>query len=214
MRLDHISYVTSHSQLADTVQRLGARIGSPFIDGGIHPRFGTRNFTAALMDGQYLEVVCPLEHPASELTPWGRAVSMKANEGGGWLTWVFSTTDISPIESRLQRKAVEGHRLRPDGTDLRWKQVGVAEISETRQFPFFIQWLSEEHPSKEGVPTTKIKQIEIADGNQLEDSWFKSEIFSALGNINIVWHNPVESEEISGIVAVHLQTPKGVVVID
>jgi hypothetical protein len=43
MRLDHVSYVTSHDQLADTVQRLGARLGSTFVDGGVHPRFGTRN---------------------------------------------------------------------------------------------------------------------------------------------------------------------------
>jgi hypothetical protein len=48
MRLDHVSYVTSHDQLADTVQRLGSRLGSTFVDGGIHPRFGTRNFTASL----------------------------------------------------------------------------------------------------------------------------------------------------------------------
>jgi len=52
MRLDHVSYVTSHDQLADTVQRLGSRLGSAFVDGGIHPRFGTRNFTAALKNGQ------------------------------------------------------------------------------------------------------------------------------------------------------------------
>ena len=97
MRLDHISYVTSHDQLADTVQRLGSRIGSTFVDGGIHPRFGTRNFTAALAGGQYIEVVCPLDHPATEATPWGKAVSQKAREGGGWLTWVFSTEDIAPI---------------------------------------------------------------------------------------------------------------------
>jgi hypothetical protein len=41
MRLDHVSYVTSHDQLADTVQRLGSRLGTTFVDGGIHPRFGT-----------------------------------------------------------------------------------------------------------------------------------------------------------------------------
>jgi hypothetical protein len=45
MRLDHVSYVISHDQLADTIQRLGARLGSKFVDGDIHPRFGTRNFT-------------------------------------------------------------------------------------------------------------------------------------------------------------------------
>ena len=38
MRLDHVSYVTSHDQLADTVQRLGSRLGSTFVDGGVHPR--------------------------------------------------------------------------------------------------------------------------------------------------------------------------------
>ena len=43
MRSDHASYVTSHDQLADTVQRLGSRLGSAFVDGGIHPHFGTRS---------------------------------------------------------------------------------------------------------------------------------------------------------------------------
>ena len=60
MRLDHVSYVTSHDQLADTVQRLGSRLGSTFVDGGVHPRFGTRNFTLSLQNGHYLEVVCRL----------------------------------------------------------------------------------------------------------------------------------------------------------
>lgn len=106
MRLDHISYVTSHDQLSDTVQRLGARLGATFVDGGIHPRFGTRNFTASLKNNQYLEVVCPLDHPATEQTPWGKAVSKKANEGGGWSTWVFSTIDIKPIEDKFGRKAI------------------------------------------------------------------------------------------------------------
>ncbi len=54
MRLDHVSYVTAHDQLADTVQRLGSRLGTTFVDGGIHPRFGTRNFTAPLLDGKCL----------------------------------------------------------------------------------------------------------------------------------------------------------------
>ena len=108
MRLDHVSYVTSHDQLADTVQRLGSRLGSTFVDGGVHPRFGTRNFTMPLQNGQYIEVVCPLDHPATEQTPWGKAVSKKAQEGGGWLTWVFATEDISKVEEKVGRSAIEG----------------------------------------------------------------------------------------------------------
>ena len=214
MRLDHVSYVTTHEQLADTVQRLGSLIGSAFVDGGIHPRFGTRNFTCALKNGQYIEVVCPLDHPATEQTPWGKAVKKKADEGGGWFTWVFSIEDISPIEAKFGRAATEGHRTRPNGTDLKWKQIGVKEITDTREFPFFIQWLSADHPSQDGTPLTEIEKITIADNSQLANSWFKEEIFVALGDVNIEWAHPSINDNQSGIVAVQLSTPNGIVVLD
>jgi hypothetical protein len=214
MRLDHISYVTSHEQLADTVQRLGSRLGVTFVDGGIHPRFGTRNFTAPLLDNQYIEVVCPLDHPATEQTPWGKAVSRKATEGGGWFTWVFSTNDIKPIEEKFRRDATEGHRTRPTGSDLKWKQIGVKEITEIREFPFFIEWLTEDHPSKDGTPFARIKKIVIASENQLNDSWFKSEILTSLGNISVEWILPNLNDNQTGIVAVQLETPIGEVNLD
>ena len=204
MRLDHISYVTSHDQLADTVQRLGSRIGSTFVDGGIHPRFGTRNFTAPLAGGQYIEVVCPLDHPATEATPWGKAVSQKAQEGGGWLTWVFSTEDISPIEEKFGRKAVDGHRTRPDGTDLKWKQIGVKEITDSRELPFFIEWLTEDHPSKDGNAVARIEKIIISDDNLLAASWFKSEILAALSPMNVVLEDPEKHEGYVGILGVQI----------
>ena len=214
MRLDHVSYVTSHDQLADTVQRLGSRLGTTFVDGGIHPRFGTRNFTAPLLDGKYIEVVCPLDHPATEQTPWGKAVSKKAQEGGGWLTWVFSTEDISSIEEKFGRKAVDGHRTRPDGTDLKWKQIGVKEITDSRELPFFIEWLTEDHPSKDGSTVSKIEKIVISDKDQLSDSWFKTEILGALDNVSIDWVDPATQDGETGIISVHLSTPNGSVVLD
>ena len=214
MRLDHVSYVTTHEQLADTVQRLGSLIGSAFVDGGIHPRFGTRNFTCALKNGQYIEVVCPLDHPATEQTPWGKAVKKKAEEGGGWFTWVFSTDDISPIEAKFGRAATEGHRTRPNGTDLKWKQIGVKEISDSREFPFFIQWLSTDHPSQDGAPSAEIRKIVIADSNQLAESWFKEEILAAVGNVNIEWVDSLSDDDQTGIIKVEVSTPIGVETID
>lgn len=214
MKLDHVSYVTSHSQIADTVQRLGSRLGVTFVDGGIHPRFGTRNFTAPLLNGQYLEVVCPLDHPATENTPWGIAVSKKASEGGGWFTWVFSTKEIAPIEEKFGRPAIEGHRTRPTGVELKWKQIGVREIAETREFPFFIQWLSSDHPSSDGLTSAEITKITIADTDELSDSWFKEEILNSLGSIEIEWVNPSANDGQSGIVSVELATPAGKVVLD
>ena len=99
MRSGHASYVTSHDQLADTVQRLGSRFTRTFVDGGIHPRFGTRNFTLPLQNGHYLEVVCPLDHPSSDSTPFGKADSQRAAEGGGWLTWVVEVMMFRRLKS-------------------------------------------------------------------------------------------------------------------
>jgi len=214
MRLDHVSYVTSHDQLADTVQRLGSRLGSTFVDGGVHPRFGTRNFTAPLQNGQYIEVVCPLDHPSTEQTPWGKAVSRKAQSGGGWLTWVFSTEDISKVEEKFGREAVEGHRTRPDGSDLKWKQIGVNEIADSHELPFFIQWLTTDHPSKDGKAVASIEKITIADKGELSESWFKDEILAGLAGTSIEWTDPSTNEGENGIVAVHLKTPSGVVRLD
>ena len=163
MRLDHVSYVTSHDQLADTVQRLGSRLGSTFVDGGVHPRFGTRNFTLPLQNGHYIEVVCPLDHPASDASPFGKAVSKRAAEGGGWLTWVVSVDDVSKIESRLGRQAVDGHRTKPDGSDLRWKQIGVLGTLEDRQLPFFIEWVENHHHQQMEKQLQRLSKLKLQE---------------------------------------------------
>ena len=126
-------------QLSGTAGHLGARLGGTFVDGGVQSLYSTRNFTIPLQNVQFIEVVYPLDHPATEQTPWGKAVSKKAQEGGGWLTWVFATEDISKVEEKFGRSAIEGHRTRPDGSDLKWKQIGVNEITDSRELPFFIQ---------------------------------------------------------------------------
>lgn len=161
MRLDHVSYVASHDQISDVVNRIGSQIETAFIDGGIHPKFGTRNFTAPLLNGQYIEVVCPMDHPATDATPFGRAVKKKAEEGGGWLSWVFNVEDISLIEDKFGRKAVEGNRKKPDGTELRWKQIGVLNILEDSQQPFYVQWISKDHPSSDGNANADISELTI-----------------------------------------------------
>ena len=215
MRLDHVSYVASHDQLADTVQRLGSRLGSTFVDGGVHPRFGTRNFTLPLQNGHYIEVVCPLDHPASDASPFGKAVSRRAAEGGGWLTWVVAVDDVSAIESRRGRPAVDGHRTKPDGTDIRWKQIGVLGTLEDRQLPYFIEWIENHHPSTDGKAVAKIVKFEIAGDEKTITDWLGSNTALALGdNVEVNWLSPSDNDGENGIVAVHLETPSGVVRLD
>ena len=153
MRLDHLSYAAGPEGLAACVQRLGARLGAGFSDGGIHPSFGTRNFVLPLAGGCYLEVVEALDHPAVDRAPFGRAVRDRTADGGGWLAWVIGVDDIAPIEHRLSRIAAAGHRRRPDGVDLRWAQIGVNDVAADPQLPFFVQWHvpASEHPSSRRV---------------------------------------------------------------
>ena len=209
MRLDHLSYVASHDHLLDEVQRIGARLGSGFTDGGIHPRFGTRNFTLALQGGHYLEIVCPLDHPAADASPFGKVVTSRANEGGGWLTWVLSVGDIKTFESRLGRESVDGQRRRPNGTDLKWKQLGVLGTLEDRQLPFFIEWLTSDHPSTEGNAVTRISKLEIAGDPKRINEWIGEDFNSALEGIDIVWVDPSVNNDETGLLAVHFSTPSG-----
>lgn len=211
MRLDHVSYATTHDQISDVVQRIGSQIGTAFVDGGIHPRFGTRNFTAPLVGGQYIEVVCALDHPAAEQTPFGKAVSQKASEGGGWLSWVLATKDISKLEGRIGREAVEGHRRRPDGTDLKWKQLGIMELLHNEQLPFFVQWLTTDHPSADGSAKSRIEKIIVAGTQAAVEEWIGGDIATHLGDIEVEFVDPSTNDGELGIVSVVLQNHAGVI---
>jgi len=200
MRLDHVSYVASHDQISDVVQRIGAQIGTAFVDGGIHPSFGTRNFTAPLLNGQYIEIVCALDHPAAEKSAFGKAVSRKADEGGGWFTWVFSADELTPIEQELGRIAVEGHRRRPDGTELSWRQIGIIELLEAPQVPFFIKWESDKHPSLDGVAHAAIGAVRLARDLKSVSPKLENQILSSMDSIEIIIE-PGEAEEV-GLTAV------------
>jgi hypothetical protein len=210
MRLDHVSYVASHDQISDVVQRIGSQIGTAFVDGGIHPRFGTRNFTAPLLNGQYIEVVCPLDHPAAEETPFGKAVSRKVNEGGGWLTWVIATGNLNHIEQKIGRPAVNGHRRQPDGSELNWKQIGIIEVLNDRNNPFFIRWETDNHPSKDGKPISRITGINFMKTDP--DSQEKIEEYVSLldkEEISVSWVMDPDASNWPGIDSIQFETPNG-----
>jgi Glyoxalase-like domain len=193
-RLDHLSYVASHDQIVDVVQRFGSRIGSAFTDGGIHLRFGTRNCTLPLKNGYDLEVVCPINHPAAKETPLGKAVSQRANRGGGWMTRVISTDDNTSVETRLGRSSVQGSRRCPDGLELKWKQIGILGTPEDSKLPFFIQSLTEENPSSDGKDIAEIKSIGISGDEKTIQEWLGAEPLRAFKDVEVVYKNPSEFE--------------------
>jgi hypothetical protein len=211
MQLDHVSYATSHDTVIDVIQRIGSQLGASFIDGGMHPQFGTRNFILPLKNSRYIEVVCPLDHPAADKTPFGQLVTKKVEAGGGWLTWVVAVDDLSPIETRLERKAVAGHRKKPDGNELFWRQIGVLDTLDQASNPFFIQWKSESHPSMERDSNVSLGAIEIyGDPDSIHERYGLNEFFTQ-SEVDFTWIN---SEDETGIESVTFLTQKGQVRID
>ncbi len=209
MHLDHLSFAAGPEGAAARSRRLGELLGADFADGGFHPRFGTRNWTLALADGRYLEVVEVLDHPAADKAAFGQAVRARSLDGGGWLGWVVAVDDLAPIEHRLGRSAIDGHRHLPSGGLLEWEQLGVRGLQADPQLPFFVHWLSDAdwHPSSGGGDVALLK-LEIAGDPERVDSWLGGASRTVLADIDIDWIAPNGQP---GLVAATFGTPRGVV---
>jgi hypothetical protein len=210
MRLDHVSFAAGPDGLASTAQRIGELLGTEFRDGGVHPRFGTRNRILPLAGDTYLEIVEVLDHPASDKAPFGQAVRARSLLGGGWLGWVVAVDDIAAAEQRLGREAAHGNRHRPDGVQLHWKQIGVNGLLADPQLPFFIQWdvAPELHPSHGADPAYSLATLEIAGDSQRVSEWLGETVEAPLEDLKVEWVAPNGTP---GIIAAQFQTPNGLV---
>ena len=210
MRLDHLSYAAGPDGLIGTARRIGGLLGEGIADGGIHPRFGTRNMVLPLSAGTYLEVVGVLDHPASDKAPFGQAVRERSALGGGWLGWVVSVDDISGIERRLGRESALGNRHRPDGLELKWHQIGVEGLQSDPQLPFFVQWDSpaEEHPSAGATGRLHLARLEIAGDPARVSDWLGNCVDEPLEGVDVDWVAP---RGIPGVVAAQFDTSAGTV---
>ena len=208
MQLDHVSFAAGPDGLAATTERLSELLGEKFIDGGVHPRFGTRNTVLPLTSGQYLEVVEVLDHPASDKAPFGQAVRARSLAGGGWLGWVVAVDDIAVVERRLNRESVQGNRHRPDGEELRWRQIGVTGFQHDPQLPFFIQWQSPPqcHPSTGATGHVSLTSMDIAGDPGRVAAWLGAPTTKPLEGLDVQWVAPNGTP---GILAATFTTPDG-----
>lgn len=172
MHVDHLTYAVGEEGLAATVERLEGLLGGHFRDGGVHPRFGTRNNILPLADDRYLEVVEVLDHPAADKAVYGQAVRARSQMGGGWLGWVISVADLGPLEQRLDRQAQQGSRVFPDGRRLEWEQIGLKGLMADPQLPYFVKWESEPDVLPRALPgAIKLQSLDISGNRKRVEDW-------------------------------------------
>ena len=212
MRLDHVSYAAENDGLRATADRLAGTLGIDYVDGGVHPRFGTRNLIFPLARQMYLEVVECLDHPASDKAPFGQAVRARSEAGGGWMGWVVAVDDITPHEENLGREAVPGNRHRPDGVELLWRQIGIKGLIADPQLPYVIQWKvpAELHPSTGGDDSVQITSLEIAGDSERVRSWLGVDPDYTPKSIDFTFVAPHGQP---GLMSVTFETPQGPVTV-
>jgi hypothetical protein len=206
MRLDHVSYAAEPDGLAATATRLGAAIGVEVVNGGVHPRFGTRNMVLPLRGGHYVEVVEVLDHPVADKAPFGQAVRARSAAGGGWLGWVVAVDDMAAVESRLGRSSVPGNRKLPDGTELHWEQLGVTGLLADAQLPFFVRWSdgTAPHPSRSGPSEVSLVGLQIAGDRSRVIDWLGAP--ETVEDVAVDWVAPHGTP---GLLAVTFASPTG-----
>mgnify|MGYP003334925754 CR=1 FL=1 len=92
---------------------------------------------------------------------------------------------------------------------------GILELLENRQLPFFIKWLTLDHPSTDGKAVSKITKIEIAGDKNSLTNWVGSDLQKVIGSdIEVIWVDPAKNDGEEGIVAVYVQTPSGEIRLD
>jgi len=211
MRVDHVSYAAEHDGLMATAQRLSEQIGVKPVDGGVHPRFGTRNIILPLAHERYVEVVEVLDHPASDKAPFGQAVRARSEAGGGWLGWVVCVDDLSEAERRLGREAAVGSRHRPDGVELRWRQLGIKGLMSDPQLPFYIHWDDPSlHPSVGAQTDVTISGLQIAGDPDRVRDWLGLPVDHTSSVIDFTFVAPHGTP---GLLAVTFDTPEGPVTV-
>lgn len=217
MRIDHVAFAAGPEGLDATAARLGEALGIEVVDGGHHPRFGTRNMVLPLTGGRFLEVVEPLQHPVTDKVPFGQAVKARSEAGGGWLGWVVAMDDLAPVEERLGRDSVMGNRHRPDGTELTWRQIGVKGLIADPQLPFFLRWDEGQlHPSERGASDVRLARLQLAGDPDRVREWLG--LSGVPGVDRDDWEPDVEFDFVAphgtpGLMSVTFETANGPVTI-
>lgn len=126
---------------ADDARALAAevldRTGLAAVEGGRHTGHGTGNLLVPLGDS-YLELLTVVDPDEARGSPFGRWVLDRPEHGLALVC--LRTDDADAVGARLDRDPQPMSRVTTDGTQLRWRLVGLDDALSPTRSPFFIEW--------------------------------------------------------------------------
>lgn len=206
IELDHV--IVAVRDLASAAAHFERDYGLASVEGGRHRGLGTGNRIVPLGDA-YVELMAVVDADEAEGSPLAAWVRETCSEGDRLGALCLRTDDAGAVARRLGVPALEMSRVKPDGTELRWKLAGLEQTLADPRLPFFIQWYAApgdlpgatpvEHPSG----ARGIEWVEIA----CDEATLRARIGEARPDVR-----PVEGG--GGVHRVGIATPGGTLVLD
>lgn len=163
--IDHV--IVAVGDLDRAAARFERDYGLSSIEGGRHRGLGTGNRIVPLGDSyvELMAVVDEDEAKGSTLAAWVRDTCAGGDRLGALC---LRTDDADAVAARLGSPALEMSRLKPDGSELRWKLAGLEQTLADPRLPFFIQWFADAAglpgatPIEHGSGAGGIEWVEVA----------------------------------------------------
>jgi hypothetical protein len=206
LALDHV--IIAVGDLDAAAAQLLDEHGLDSVFGGRHEGLGTANRIVPLGE-TYLELIGIDDPDAASENPFGRTVLRFAADGEGLFAWAVATDDIVMRGRWIGSQPAAGSRVRPDGTELRWRMAGLDGSMADRSLPFFLQWDSppHEHPGR----TPVAHRVDVKGITELEVAGQKTKIRNRVGGEDLPLR--VVDGERPGPVSVTIATAEGEVVL-
>jgi hypothetical protein len=214
--LDHV--LVAVPDLAESARRFAAQYGLHALEGGRHPGIGTANMIVPL-GSAYLELIAVADTDEATRTPSRESIARAVAEGRTFATWAVRTDNLDALREHLRESGLDlpdptpGARQRPDGVILRWRTQFLVPAGQASALPFVIEWAVPPgmHPAEAPIQHPSgalgIRAVRLGDPSPARAG---DRIRALLGgDIDFV----VEEASTSGVLAVEIGTPGGVVVI-
>jgi len=159
VRLDHV-LIAVHD-LGSAAQEFEERFGLGSVEGGRHPGWGTANRIVPLGDS-YLELIAVVDPEEAEGSTVGRWVAGRTADHIRPLGWAVRPEDLAAVAARLDLRIDSGSRMRPDGTEIRWRSAGIEEAVAEPFLLSFIDWADEAtFPGLSAEPQAAVSVVAI-----------------------------------------------------